>query len=49
MPGDEPPAPNVSLQGFLGYHQREGKHDVTDLDWGHYLDFADRHLAASDD
>lgn len=49
LPVDEPPAPNVSVQGRLGYHRREGKHDVTDLDWAHYLDFADRHLTSRED
>lgn len=47
--GDEPPATNVSVQGPLGYHRRDGEHDVTDVDWAHYLDFADRHLAFKDD
>ncbi|MCP3915840.1 MAG: acetylxylan esterase [bacterium] len=47
LPMGEPPSPNVSVQGTLGYHVREGKHDVTELDWAHYLDFADRHLLAT--
>ncbi len=39
MPGiDEPVGVDV------GYHVRTGKHDVTDYDWGRYLDFFDRHL-----
>jgi len=49
LPVAEPPAPNVSVQGFLGYHGREGEHGVTDLDWAHYLDFADRHLTSGED
>ena len=34
------------VHGQLGYHVRAGKHDLTWRDWQHYLEFADRHLAA---
>ena len=40
----EPPAPDTSVGGHIGYHIREGGHDVTPWDWDRYLDFADRHL-----
>ncbi len=39
MPDIEEPA-----MGTIGYHVRQGDHDVTDYDWQRYMDFADRHL-----
>ncbi len=45
LPAASWPAPGVSVQGGIGYHVRNGGHDVTDEDWKHYLDFADKHLA----
>jgi hypothetical protein len=43
----EPPPLNQSAGESIGYHIRVGKHALTDFDWLLYLDFADRHLAAS--
>jgi hypothetical protein len=40
---DLPPL-DTSVQSTIGYHIRRGKHDVTELDWKYYLDFADRHM-----
>lgn len=41
---DEWPAPDRAVGDVLGYHLRTGAHDVTEIDWRHYLDFADRHF-----
>ena len=30
-------------EGHVGYHLREGGHDLTLEDWNHYMDFADKH------
>ena len=47
LQAEEMPALDQSVQSRIGYHIRRGKHDVTELDWKHYLDFADRHLQQS--
>jgi hypothetical protein len=39
MPKDDEP-----IQTTIGYHNRTGKHDVTDYDWEQYLNFADMHF-----
>ena len=42
--GDRFPAPDAPLQdGCVAYHLRKGGHDLTPVDWGWYMDFADRH------
>lgn len=38
------PQPNISVGNKLGYHIRQGKHDITISDWIHYIKFADKHL-----
>ncbi len=41
----ERPAPGqASIEGTIGFHVREGSHNLTAWDWARYLDFADRHL-----
>ena len=47
LPADDMPEENRSVQGMIGYHIRTGRHDVTELDWRHYLDFADSRLGWS--
>jgi hypothetical protein len=33
-----------SIEGTIGFHVREGQHDITAWDWMRFLDFADKHL-----
>lgn len=40
MPAPDQPA----IDGYIGYHLRTGKHDVTTWDWEQYLKFAENHL-----
>lgn len=40
---NEPPAPNEAVGDSIGYHNRTGKHDITEFDWQRYMDFADKH------
>lgn len=41
----EMPDLNRTVGDYIGYHIREGAHDITPFDWDCYLDFADRHFA----
>lgn len=40
----EMPSLHQPITTTIGHHLRAGKHDVTDYDWGQYLNFADKHL-----
>ena len=45
MPVKEMPQVNQPVQtGFIAYHIRNGKHDLTPYDWEQYLKFADKHF-----
>jgi len=41
---DKMPALHQPVMTHLGYHIREGIHDVTDYDWSRFMDFADLHF-----
>ncbi len=41
---EEMPPVNEPVMSTIGCHVRTGGHDVTDFDWGCFLDFADRHM-----
>lgn len=38
------PLPNTSIGQTIGYHIREGKHDILIYDWEQYMNFADKHF-----
>lgn len=40
----EQPAVNQPVGETIGYHIRNGKHDITLYDWQQYLNFADKHF-----
>lgn len=42
-PNTQPPAIDqpIGLNGFVAYHERTGKHDVTAFDWQSYITFLD--------
>ncbi|HYG77895.1 MAG TPA: acetylxylan esterase [Planctomycetota bacterium] len=43
LPASEMPAIGEALHGeAMGYHIREGKHDLTLVDWQYFMDFADK-------
>lgn len=41
------PTVGASLGGSIGYHVRAGRHNITQVDWWHYLAFAGRHFGSA--
>ena len=41
---EEYPEVNTPIHKKIGYHLRDGKHDVTEYDWIQYIKFANKHL-----
>lgn len=41
---DKMPEINHPVMTTIGYHIRNGKHDVTEFDWQQYIEFAEMHL-----
>jgi hypothetical protein len=42
---DKMPKINQPVMTTIGYHIRNGKHDVTNFDWEQYIKFSDMHLS----
>jgi hypothetical protein len=43
LDASELPTTNQAIGNSIGYHLREGVHDLTPLDWSMFMDFANRH------
>ena len=44
---DMPAVNNPIVEGYIGYHIREGKHDLKLYDWQQFLNFADAYFRSS--
>ncbi len=44
LPAAPPPVNTAIEASILGYHNREGEHDMTIFDWQHFIRFADIHF-----
>lgn len=44
LPVWDMPAPGEHHHGAIGFHLRDGRHNITAWDWTLYMDFADKHF-----
>ncbi|WP_126245050.1 glucuronyl esterase domain-containing protein [Chitinophaga rhizosphaerae] len=44
LPAAPPPVDQAIERSPIGYHNREGKHDMTESDWRHFFEFANYHF-----
>ena len=42
LESEQMPKIGEPIMNAVGYHMREGKHNITPYDWGYYLDFCDK-------
>jgi hypothetical protein len=42
LQSEQMPEPGTAVMSAVGYHIREGKHDITPYDWKFYIDFCDK-------
>jgi hypothetical protein len=47
LPTEIPPIDTPIINPPMGYHNREGKHNLTEYDWSNFLKFADLHFKKS--
>ncbi|WP_341842885.1 prolyl oligopeptidase family serine peptidase [Chitinophaga caseinilytica] len=44
LPASPPPVNQAIKRSVIGYHNREGEHDMTEPDWQHFIQFTNYHF-----